>query len=578
MPKSVSFQRSKKFGEDYTPPQTPGGAGGGHVYHKEAVSTTQDISQSGYKTGSVGKSLEELGIGQGGEPFPKSKKELKTLLGKYKYKLGPDLLLDAPWDKSSKTQVDKLWEIIKEKQLGSASVGGIGDYTPVGKVGKTVKKANLGEGVTVKTSKGVIQPGKDIPFEAQQRQLLQPIETDLNILYEQADPKKNPLAKDKSVQESIRSQIAELEVDKDILKKEMGESIEQATFKKQVTTAYEAAGIPIPDEVLELATQEVEIKGPEPTKVTKAKRFAKTGVYGFGIDEDKSLGRSREGYKKTTTVDCKTYQPGDPKVLSGKKDIYSLERELARHEGKTFIKDAEGRVIGERVYDAKKGVTMGVADPVKYYDEGKGDIVTGRTKKGKIKTAKVQGPSHIGIEPEGYSPLNRTVSLTGENIQQAKKRNVALAKAAGWDTPSWSPTKYEKISKDYSALVSSGQIDAGKMNWDLVISDIDAGKGMGGIADYTSSAIAVRTGSTIAAVPKTTPDAPKGPKSPKPLDSIEQNVRSSLIKKGIEPEPSRIKEIADIIKKRGKGKFLKYGALAATASVIQGIFELERDR
>lgn len=631
MPKLVAFKPSSKFKEDYKPPQISGGEGGGHIYEKsEYVSTSRDISDA--HRGGVGKSLEELGLGQGGEPYPKSKKALKKLLVKYQSKSFPSISggKSAGYSLSggkyigpemrwvSKTQIDKLWDMIVEKQLGSTSVGGIGGYTPFGKVGKTIKKIDLGEGATVKTAKGVIQPGKDVPFEAQQRQILQPIETDLNILYEQLDPKNNPLADDLRVQDNLRSQIADLEVDKDILKKEMGESYEQTKFKEQTTRAYESrieyGGERISEEALEFATQDVEnirqadlppdIKG-KPSlkkdlkkvakKQAQAKRISSTGgIAGFGETGGKALTRSRELYKQETTVDGKTYIAGDPKHLKGKKAIYSLEKELQTYEGKTFIKDAEGRVIGERVYDAKKGVTLGAADPVKYYEMGGGDIVTGRTKRGKIKTAKLLGPISAGLEPEGYSLHRRTVSLTGESIQQANKRNEALAKAAGWDTPSWSPTKYEKISKDYSALVNSGQIDAGKMNWNLVISDIDAGKGMGGIADYTRSAI-VPTGSAIVpktgsvlsvpktgsvlAVPKTTPDLPKGPKSPKAiLDSVEQSVVDSMIKKGIKPEPSRIKEIADIIKKRGKGKFIKYGAIAGTLSVIQGLLEAKRDK
>ena len=495
MPRLVPFQPSKKLGDDYVPPQTPGGSGGGHVYEKGAVSTAQDISESGYKTGSVGKALEDIGLGQGGEPFPKSKKELQSLLGKYKTRLGPELNL-------SSTQIDKLWSMIQEKQLGSQTVGGIGDYTPYGKVGKTVKKADIGGGVTVKTDKGIIQPGPDIPFEAQQRQILRPIQDDLDILYESLDPKKNVLAKDPAVQAHILDEIVQLE-DKKLREVElMGESVEQAELKQQVEAEYKRSGKKISEENLELITQDVETKRVAQAsstaekkaieaankKVAQSQRFAKTGVYGFGEKEGKSLGRSRELYKKPTTVDGKTHQPGDPKVLKGDKDIYSLERELRLHEGKTYIRDSKGNVIGERGYDVKKGVTMGTEDPVTYYDDkGKGGhVVEERTKKGKIKkTSQVQHPLITGLEPDA-SPIQQSV-------------------------------------------------------------------------------------------PKTTPDAPKGPKSPKPIAPADPVVEAVMKNKTI-TDPSRAAEIADIIKKRGKGKFIKYGALAGTLSVVAGILEAERDR
>ena len=342
MPRLVPFQPSKKLGEDYVPPQTPGGSGGGHVYEKGAVSTAQDISQSGYKTGSVGKALEDIGLGQGGEPFPKSKKELQSLLGKYKTRLGPELNL-------SSTQIDKLWSMIQEKQLGSQSVGGIGDYTPYGKVGKTVTKADIGEGVTVKVASGggskkppgskktgqgtggVIQPGPDIPFEAQQRQILRPIQDDLDILYESLDPKKNVLAKDPAVQAHILDEIVQLE-DKKLREVElMGESVEQAELKQQVEGAYKRSGKRISEENLELATQDVETKRVAQAasdaekeaikaankKVEQSQRFARTGVYGFGIDEDKSLRRSREVYQRdyTNPKTGKKFKKGQPKIL-----------------------------------------------------------------------------------------------------------------------------------------------------------------------------------------------------------------------------------------------------------------------
>ena len=78
-------------------------------------------------------------------------------------------------------------------------------------------------------------------------------------------------------------------------------------------------------------------------------------------------------------------------------------------------------------------------------------------------------------------------------------------------------------------------------------------------------------------VPKTTPDAPKGPKSPKP-DVPADPVVEAVMKNKTITDPGRAAEIADIIKKRGKGKFIKYGALAGTLSVVAGILEAERDR
>ena len=525
MPRLVPFQPSKKLGEDYVPPQTPGGSGGGHVYEKGAVSTAQDISQSGYKTGSVGKALEDIGLGQGGEPFPKSKKELQSLLGKYKTRLGPELNL-------SSTQIDKLWSMIQEKQLGSQSVGGIGDYTPYGKVGKTVTKADIGEGVTVKVASGggskkppgskktgqgtggVIQPGPDIPFEAQQRQILRPIQDDLDILYESLDPKKNVLAKDPAVQAHILDEIVQLE-DKKLREVElMGESVEQAELKQQVEGAYKRSGKRISEENLELVTQDVETKRVAQAasdaekeaikaankKVEQSQRFARTGVYGFGIDEDKSLRRSREVYQRdyTNPKTGKKFKKGQPKILKGDKAIKSLESEFTRHGGKEIIKDSEGRLIATKGYGSREaGYT---------YHQNIG---------GKQVNKAFESPKYIG----------------GKDF--STRQDVTY-------------TKQPKKSKAEHPLITG--------------------------LEPEPFARPIQE-----SVPKTTPDAPKGPKSPKPIVPADPVVEAVMKNKTI-TDPGRAAEIADIIKKRGKGKFIKYGALAGTLSVVAGILEAERDR
>ena len=87
----------------------------------------------------------------------------------------------------------------------------------------------------------------------------------------------------------------------------------------------------------------------------------------------------------------------------------------------------------------------------------------------------------IGIEPEGYSKLNKTVPLPGENPKQAARRNAVLAKISGWDFESgaWKANSdinaYAGRQRTLRTLVDQGAINPNDIAWNAINADIDAG-------------------------------------------------------------------------------------------------------
>lgn len=86
-----------------------------------------------------------------------------------------------------------------------------------------------------------------------------------------------------------------------------------------------------------------------------------------------------------------------------------------------------------------------------------------------------------GLEPEGYSALNKSQALAGETIQQARVRNVVLAEIAGFNpkTSTWMANsdvaKYEKSQRDLRKMVDAGLIDPMNIAWREIQSDFKAG-------------------------------------------------------------------------------------------------------
>ena len=86
-----------------------------------------------------------------------------------------------------------------------------------------------------------------------------------------------------------------------------------------------------------------------------------------------------------------------------------------------------------------------------------------------------------GIEPEGYSVLNRTTTLPGETVKQAQKRNAVLAQISGWNPKenTWFKNSdvaaYESKQKTLRTLVTSGQVNPMDIAWDTMKSDFNTG-------------------------------------------------------------------------------------------------------
>ena len=86
-----------------------------------------------------------------------------------------------------------------------------------------------------------------------------------------------------------------------------------------------------------------------------------------------------------------------------------------------------------------------------------------------------------GLEPEGYSPLNRTNTLPGETTKQAAKRNAVLAQISGWNPKegTWFKNSdvaaYESKQKTLRTLVTSGQVNPMDIAWDTMKSDFNTG-------------------------------------------------------------------------------------------------------
>jgi hypothetical protein len=89
--------------------------------------------------------------------------------------------------------------------------------------------------------------------------------------------------------------------------------------------------------------------------------------------------------------------------------------------------------------------------------------------------------STTGLEPEGYSPLNRTSTLPGETTKQAAKRNAVLAQISGWNPKesTWFKNSdvaaYESKQKTLRTLVTSGQVNPMDIAWDTMKSDFNTG-------------------------------------------------------------------------------------------------------
>ena len=86
-----------------------------------------------------------------------------------------------------------------------------------------------------------------------------------------------------------------------------------------------------------------------------------------------------------------------------------------------------------------------------------------------------------GLEPEGYSVLNRTTTLPGETVKQAQKRNAVLAQISGWNPKenTWFKNSdvaaYESKQKTLRTLVTSGQVNPMDIAWDTMKSDFNTG-------------------------------------------------------------------------------------------------------
>jgi len=105
------------------------------------------------------------------------------------------------------------------------------------------------------------------------------------------------------------------------------------------------------------------------------------------------------------------------------------------------------------------------------YDTEDGDFSSSRT--AELDTT--------GIEPEGYSKMNRTITLPGENAKQAARRNAVLAKISGWDFESgaWKANSdinaYAGRQRTLRTLVDQGAINPNDIAWNAINADIDAG-------------------------------------------------------------------------------------------------------
>jgi hypothetical protein len=156
-----------------------------------------------------------------------------------------------------------------------------------------------------------------------------------------------------------------------------------------------------------------------------------------------------------------------------------IQSQIQKNTAALLGKDYEGKKIAgidesgnAYVNKSKPSVNRVPGPPREYdYDTEDGDFSSSRT--AELDT--------IGIEPEGYSKLNRTVTLPGENPKQAARRNAVLAKISGWDFESgaWKANSdinaYEGRQRTLRTLVDQGAINPNDIAWNAINADIDAG-------------------------------------------------------------------------------------------------------